>query len=230
MRKALPIFVAVGRMFSISPLKTMSSNALFDLVVELVTVVAEELYSVVFVGVVRGRQNNSRVRAKRSGDTNTRRGQRTDDQDIDAQGGDARHHGVLQHVAGKPCVFAQHDLAPVGSVMRIPYRAEDMRGGTPQLKGSFRGDGFDVCHAPDTVRSKKPSLCRHVLGFESLEGGAPCSSRCGFFSTFLLMKYHSAHARRRQVTFGLQSFVSVSLIIFIVKQQLAEAAAEFVNA
>ena len=52
MRKALPIFVAVGRIFSISPLKYDVFDALFNFVVELVSVVAEELYSIVFVRVV----------------------------------------------------------------------------------------------------------------------------------------------------------------------------------
>ena len=44
------------------------------------------------------------------------------------------------------------------------------------------------------------------------------------------MRYHRAHARIRQVTLGLQSFVTISLIMFMVKKELAEAAAEFVNA
>ena len=44
------------------------------------------------------------------------------------------------------------------------------------------------------------------------------------------MRYHRAHARIRQVTFGLQSLVTITLIMFMVKEKFAEAAAEFVNA
>ena len=115
-------------------------------------------------------------------------------------------------------------------MMRVSYRrAEDVRSRTPQLERSFRGDRLDVCDATDAVRSKKPSWGGHTLGLETFEGGAPCSCR-GFFSTFLLMRYHRAHARSRQVTFGLQSFVTISLIVFMVKKELAESTTEFINA
>jgi hypothetical protein len=44
------------------------------------------------------------------------------------------------------------------------------------------------------------------------------------------MRYHRAQARIRQVTFGLQSFDSISLMRLMMKQKLAEAAPEFVDA
>ena len=44
------------------------------------------------------------------------------------------------------------------------------------------------------------------------------------------MRYHRAQARIRQVTFGLQSFVSISLMRLMVKQKLAQAPPEFVDA
>jgi hypothetical protein len=44
------------------------------------------------------------------------------------------------------------------------------------------------------------------------------------------MRYHRAHARSRQVTFGLQSFVTISLILFMVEEEVAESAAEFIDA
>ena len=62
MRDRLPIFAAVGRMVSISPLKDEVLDALFDLVVELVAVVAEELDAVVLVGIVRGAEGRCRRR------------------------------------------------------------------------------------------------------------------------------------------------------------------------
>jgi len=48
-------------------------------------------------------------------------------------------------------------------------------------------------------------------------------------STFLLMRYHRAQARIRQVTFGLQSFVSISLMRLMMKKKLAQAPPELVD-
>src|SRR5262245_27083128 len=104
-----------------------------------------------------------------------------------------------------------------------------MRGSAPQFQGGFGGDWFDIGDAPNTVCAEEPSLRTHVFGFETLEGGAPCSNCGGFLSTFLLMRYHRAPARIRQVTFGLQSFVSISLMRLMVKQQLAQAPPKFIN-
>ena len=165
-------------------------------------------------------KDDAGVGAKRPRDIgHAGRGQRADEQHIHAQRHDAGGEGVLQHVAGEARVLADDDFAPVRGMMRVSCGgAENVGGRAAELEGGFRGDGFDVRDAAYAVGSEKASLGCHTLGFESLEGGVPCSNRCGFFSTFLLMRYHRAHARIRQVTFGLQSFITISLTMFIVKK------------
>ena len=73
MRTALPISSAVGRTFSISPLKTRSSISLFDLVIQLVAVGAEKLDAVVGVGIVRGRDDDAGVGAQAARDVSDAR-------------------------------------------------------------------------------------------------------------------------------------------------------------
>jgi len=59
---------AVGRMFSMSPLKTRFSISYSILVVELVAVGAEELDAVVVVRIVRGGDDDAGVRAQAARD------------------------------------------------------------------------------------------------------------------------------------------------------------------
>ena len=116
-------------------------------------------------------------------------------------------------------------------VRRLPARLlKDVRRRAAEFQRGLGRDRLDVGDAADAVGAEEPSLGTHVLGLESFEGGAPCSNRGGFFSTFLLMRYHRAHARIRQVIFGLQSLVSISLMMLMVKQKLAQPAAEIVDA
>ena len=115
--------------------------------------------------------------------------------------------------------------------MRVPHAVlKTCAAARPSLRAvsAVTGSIFATPRTPSVPKSLRCAVISWAC--QIFEGGALCSSRRGFFSTFLLMRYHSAHARSRQVTFGLQSFVTISLIMFMVKKQLAEPAAELIHA
>ena len=164
MRRARPIFPAVGRMESISPRENQLLDLLLDLIVELVAVVPEKFDAVVFVRIVRGGKHDARIRAERARDIGDAwRRQRPDQQHIHAERGNAGDERVLQHVTGEPRVFAEHDFRPgAGRVLARIELGENMRGGAAQLQRRLRRDRLDVRHAADAVRSKNFLLLRHV--------------------------------------------------------------------
>src|SRR5205823_6708684 len=74
-------------------------NFLLDLVIQLVTVVPEKFDAVVLIRIMRSGKHDTGVGAQRSRDvSDTRRRQRSDDEDIHSERSDSRHQGVCQHV------------------------------------------------------------------------------------------------------------------------------------
>ncbi len=136
---------------------------MFDLIVEFVAVVAEEFDAVVFVRVVRSGENDAGIGAQRSGDvSNTWCGQRPDDENIDAERGDARDERVLEHVTRKARVLAQHDFRTnaFGKGARVQLH-EHARGGAPKFQRRLCRDRFDVSDAADSVRPENLFLMHH---------------------------------------------------------------------
>src|SRR5205085_8595791 len=73
-------------------------DLLFDLVVEFVAVVPEKFDAVVFVRIMRSRENDPRVRAERARDVgDPGRRERTDQEYVHAEGGNAGHESILEH-------------------------------------------------------------------------------------------------------------------------------------
>ena len=130
----------------------------------------EKFYTVVFVRIVRGGEDDPGIRAKRSSDiSNTRGGQRTDNENIDAERGNAGDERVLEHVPRKPRIFTEHNFRPcaLGILARIELR-KNMRGGAPKFQCRFCRDRFNVSDAAHAVRPENLFLLRHGL-IETLE-------------------------------------------------------------
>ena len=104
-----------------------------DLVGQLVAVRSEQLDAVVVVGIVRGRDHDADIGAQRTrqhGDG--RRRDRPEQEHIHAGRAEAGHHGVLDHVAGKPRILADHDAVAVIAAL------ERQAGGHADLHRDFR--------------------------------------------------------------------------------------------
>ena len=127
-------------------------DLILDLVVELVAVGAEELDAVVVVRIVRGGDDDAGIGAEAAGDVgDPRRGQRADEQHIHAHREDAGGEGVLEHVAGKAGVFAQHNLVAAPAAGLAFETLEDMAGGAAKLEGGLGGDRLDVGGAANAI-------------------------------------------------------------------------------
>src|SRR5260370_37306224 len=86
-------------------------DLLFHLIVELVASVPEKFDAVVFVWVMRSGENDAGIGAERARDVgNARSRQRTNDENIDAEGRDSGHERVLEHVTRKPGVFPKDNF------------------------------------------------------------------------------------------------------------------------
>src|SRR5262249_29501426 len=136
----------------------------FDLIVEFVTVVPEKFNTVVFVRVVRTGENNASIGAQRSGDvSHTRSRQRSDDENIDAERRDSGNERVLEHVTGKPGVFAEHNLRAHAfrERARIQLR-ENVRGRAAKLECGLGRNRFNVGDSTNAVRPK--NFCRRFHG------------------------------------------------------------------
>jgi hypothetical protein len=144
---------AVGRIDSISPLKTRFSIPLLDFVIELVAVRAEELDPIILVRIVRSAEHDACIRPQRArdiGDAGSR--QRPDEQHVGAERHDTRGERILQHVAGKARVFANDDrraaIRTAGSHARL---SKNMRCGSPELERRLCGDGLDICRSAHSI-------------------------------------------------------------------------------
>ena len=99
--------------------------------------------------------DNAGVGAKTAGHIgHARRGQRADEEDIDTHRENSGRNGVLEHVAGKPGVFADDDAVTAMAAGLGFEILENMAGRAAQLERGFGGDGFDVGPASDAVGSE----------------------------------------------------------------------------
>ena len=142
-------------------------DALLDLVGELVAVGTEQLDAVVVVGIVRGRDHHADVGAQRAyqhGDR--RRRDRAKQEYVHAGGAQARHHCVLDHIAGKSCVLAEHDAVAMAATL------ERKASGHADPHGDLRRHRKLVGASPNPVRAEitpchacqNPRRCqRHVM-------------------------------------------------------------------
>ena len=141
---------------------------LFDLIVEFVAVVPEKFDAVVFVGIVRGGENDAGIGAERARDvSDARRGQRPDDENIDTERSDAGDERVLEHVTGKARVFAENDLRPRAfrNGARIQLR-ENVGGGPAQFQRGLGRDRLNVGDAADAIRAEDSFLPAHGRVFQ----------------------------------------------------------------
>ena len=138
---------------------------MFHLIVELVAIVPKKFDAVIFVGIMGSRENNSGVSAKRPRNVgNTRSRERTDNENIDAEGRDSRHQRVLEHVTRKPRVFSEDNFGTRAFrvLARIKLR-ENVRGGAAKLQGCFGRDRLDVGNTADAIRPEDFLLLSHGL-------------------------------------------------------------------
>ena len=123
-----------------------------DLVGQLEPRPAEELDAVVLERVVGGGDDHPGVRAEcPREERDPGRGERTDEQHVDAHRADAGRHRGLEHVAGEPRVLADQDLVPV----RRPLAHVGER--PPETERRLRRHGLDVRDAAYAVGTEEPS-------------------------------------------------------------------------
>ncbi len=103
-------------------------DLLFDLVIELEAVRAEELDAVVLVGIVRCRDHHTDIGAQRARQHgHSRRRNRAKKKDVKAGSGEPRDQGVFQHVARQARILADHDaIAVLAALEEIAHRDPDL--------------------------------------------------------------------------------------------------------
>lgn len=110
-------------------------DLLFDVVRKLEALRAEQLDAVVFEQIMRGRDHHPEIGAHRFRQhRHRRRRHRAEQQHIHADRGEARHHGVFDHVAGKTGILADHDAMAVLATLK------HQSGRLPDLEGELRCD------------------------------------------------------------------------------------------
>ena len=142
-----------------------SLDALLDLVGELVAIGTEQLDAVVVIGIVRGRDHHADIGAQRAhqhGDR--RRRDRAEQEHVHAGGTQTRHHRVLDHIAGKPCILAEHDAMAMAAAL------ERQAGGHADPHGDLRRHRKLVGAPANAVRAEITSChafsqnpCRFLL-------------------------------------------------------------------
>src|SRR5437868_3953800 len=138
-------------------------DLLFYLIIQFVAIVPEKFNSVVSIGIVRSREDDTGVRAQRTGDISDARGwQWADHQHIHSQRSNAGDECVLEHVTGEPGIFAEHNLRAcvAGMRTRIQFR-ENVRRSAAELERSLGGDGLDIRDPAHAVRSKNFPVLAH---------------------------------------------------------------------
>ena len=84
---------------------------MFHLIIQFVAIVPEKFDPIIFVGVMRSGKNDTGIGAQRARDvSNARCRERTDNENIDAEGRDSGHERVLEHVTRKSRVFPEHNF------------------------------------------------------------------------------------------------------------------------
>ena len=121
-------------------------DLLLDVVGQLEALRAEQLDAVVLEQVMRGGNHHAEIGAHRLGQhRHRRRRHRAEQQHIHADRGEAGHHRVFDHVAGKPRILADDDA------MAVLAALEHQPGRLPDLERQFRRDQA-VGAAPNPVR------------------------------------------------------------------------------
>ena len=123
-------------------------DLLLDVVGQLEALRAEQLDAVVLEQIVGGRDHHAEIGAHRLGQhRDRRRRHRADQQHVHADRGEARDHGVFDHVAGQARVLADHDAMAMLAALKHQAR------GLADLERQFRRDQA-VGAAPDAVRTE----------------------------------------------------------------------------
>ena len=134
------------REFSAEILVEQLLDLLLDVVGQFEAERPEQLDAVVLEQVVRGGDHHAEIGAHRLGQHRYRRGRhRADQQHVHAHRGEARHHGVLDHVAGQTGVLADHH--PVAVLAALEHQAR----GLPDFERQFRRD-HAIGPAPNAIR------------------------------------------------------------------------------
>ena len=124
----------------------------FDLVRQFEAVGGEDFDPVVGGGIVAGGDHDAAGGAHRFGEVGHRGGRhRTDREDIHPHAEKAAGDGVLQHVAGDPGVFAEHDPPATGAAVG----AEHLCRALADQQRQFRRDWVTVRLAADSVGSEQ---------------------------------------------------------------------------
>src|SRR5690606_12320900 len=96
---------------------------------------------------------------------------RAEKEDVHSRRAEARYQGVLDHVAGKPRVLAEHDAVAMTAVL------EGKAGGHADLHRCLRSHRKPVGPSPNSVRSEiASSHFRHLL--QITLRGSPSTLTC----------------------------------------------------
>ena len=148
MRLARPSSVRTGELARQIAVEQLLDLRL-DVVGKLVAVGAEQLDAIVLERIVRGGDHHADVgahRARQHGDGRRRHG--AEQQRIHADGGEARHQRIFDHIAGEPRILADDDaMAALAAIV------EDEAGGLTDLHRQL-GRDLDIGEAADAVGSE----------------------------------------------------------------------------
>jgi len=123
-------------------------DLLFDIVGQFEALRAEQLDAVVLEQIMRSGNHHAEIGAHRLGQhRHRRRRHRAEQQHIHADRGEAGHHRVFDHVAGKPGILADHDTVAMIAAL------EHQSGRLPDLERQFRRDQT-VGTAPNPIRTE----------------------------------------------------------------------------
>ncbi len=126
---------------------------------------AEQLDSIVLIGVVRGGDHHAQIGPQ--GACEHRHGGRRkwpEQGNVHAGADKAGGKSGFQHVTGQPCVLADDDAVAV-----VPA-SEQQPGGLAQTQGDSRRHWFGVSPAPDTIGAEQASCLYHARSITSPVG------------------------------------------------------------
>ena len=118
----------------------------FHFVRKLEPVARKKLDPIILVGIMRGRDNDSRIRSETPGHKRNRGSRHGPDQKhIHTHRADAGRQGRFQHIAGQSSVFPDDDL------MTSRSSQEEIGGSPSKLHRRLTGHRFQVRDTPDAV-------------------------------------------------------------------------------